>query len=140
MKKILFVLTLTICFLNAEILRSSHGYTVDTKTKLWWSDKEVKEAIWEDAVNYCEDLEIGGFKGWRLPTSNELYSLVDVTKANPAIQDGFENIVFGYFNQYWTSTVDKKGLAVTINFALGETDYSSIIGTNNENINVICVQ
>ncbi len=31
---------------------------------------------WEDAVNYCENLDFGGFDDWRMPSIDELRSLV----------------------------------------------------------------
>ncbi len=40
---------------------------------------------WYAAQLYCYDLEIGGRKGWRLPTIDELATLVDPTQTNPSL-------------------------------------------------------
>jgi hypothetical protein len=60
---------------------------------------------------------------WRLPTFNELLSIVDYRRVNPAI-----NPVFEYVNEgtYWTS-IDFSATtsrAWTIDFRTGKTYYS----------------
>ena len=48
----------------------------DSKTGTVWSDISANEYQWEDAVKYCGDLEEGGKKDWRLPTIDELRTLI----------------------------------------------------------------
>lgn len=45
---------------------------------LEWSSKKKNplNMNWEDAVNYCENLNEGGHNDWRLPTISELRSLI----------------------------------------------------------------
>jgi hypothetical protein len=40
---------------------------------------------WESAKKYCKDLTIGQRKDWRLPTIQELLSIVDYSKFDPAL-------------------------------------------------------
>lgn len=40
---------------------------------------------WEEAVNYCETLNYGGYEDWRLPEINELETLPDYGKQSPSI-------------------------------------------------------
>ena len=58
---------------------------------------------WALAVNCCSKATIGGRGGGRLPTTTELYSLIDMTRSNPALPLGhpFVNVQNTY---YWTST------------------------------------
>ncbi len=60
----------------------------------------------DTASTYCSNLLLGGYYNWRLPNKNELESIVDSNKYNPAIVNGFQNTSFGY---YWSSTSDMGG-------------------------------
>jgi len=60
------------------------------------------------AAEYCIGLNVGGRHGWRLPTIQELESLVDDTQM-PALPLGHPFI--GISGSYWTSTLVNSGLA-----------------------------
>lgn len=50
----------------------------DKETGIVWEQSPDPTArSWEDAVKHCHSLELAGRKGWRLPTVDELVSLVD---------------------------------------------------------------
>ncbi len=66
----------------------------DRETRLVWQRGEAGAFDWEDAIQYCENLELGGDSDWRLPNKVELES-------SHAIQDQFPGLVNGY---YWSST------------------------------------
>ncbi len=58
---------------------------------------------WQQAVDYCEGLDYGGFTDWRLPSVEELSTLPDYGKYIPAIDsDVFPETDPSYF---WTSSV-----------------------------------
>ena len=79
---------------------------IDPNTKLMWQDNaSVKTTTkdWSGAIEYCKNLKFAGFSGWRLPSIDELLSITDDTKYNPAIKDGFLNITAG---NYWSSSPD----------------------------------
>jgi serine/threonine protein kinase len=44
---------------------------------LSWTKKTVKDKTFSQADEYCQDLELGGKSDWRLPTIDELRSVVD---------------------------------------------------------------
>ena len=54
---------------------SHHELCTDEETGLMWS-KKSGEKHWTEANQYCEDLEELGFDDWRLPTIDELRTLV----------------------------------------------------------------
>ena len=56
----------------------------DKKTNLYWQKTSVGGKTWTEALKYCENLTYAGHSDWRLPNKNELASLVDFTKENPA--------------------------------------------------------
>jgi hypothetical protein len=54
------------------------GYWIDPSTKLMWPARESDKALtWRKAKNYCRDLRSEGNSDWRLPTLDELATLVD---------------------------------------------------------------
>lgn len=87
---------------------------LDEQTGLIWAmDNEILEKAvpWEEAVKLCQNVEIGGQKGWRLPTQDELISILDTSQSNPALPEGhpFTKMrEYKYGGQghldYWTST------------------------------------
>lgn len=78
---------------------------LDKETGLVWEQSPRSETIgsWYAACSHCYQKEIGERKGWRLPTVEELASLVDTTNINPALPTGhpFNNVQSIY---YWSST------------------------------------
>ena len=75
----------------------------DTNTKLQWQDDVNVTKTWINAINYCEALELGGYKDQILPNQNELHSIIDISKRNNAINSAFKNVVLD-FPFYWSST------------------------------------
>ncbi|GGD36134.1 hypothetical protein GCM10012288_07650 [Malaciobacter pacificus] len=122
MKKNILILALLTNFLFADFSRDSIQEVVidDVSNLTWQDDFEVKtdKIIWSEAVDYCENLTLGGYSNWRLPNINELKSIVDLSKYNPSINSIFENIVSG---NYWSSTsyAEARGNAWYIYFANG---------------------
>lgn len=97
----------------------------DSINQLKWHDSSGDKDLledWQGAVNYCENLTLGGITDWRLPTRNELLEIVDQAY-NPAINQVFENIasVKSSFSSryYWSSSVDRKDNAWTVEFSDG---------------------
>ena len=84
------------------------GYAVlDKETGLVWAKEAnlfVNTLIWYEAMIQCRDVGIGGRKGWRLPTVEELASLLDPQQSGfPYLPSGhpFENVQQA---PYWTAT------------------------------------
>ena len=81
---------------------------LDKLTGLYWlQDADVRSETmnWLEALHYVNKLELPGpEKGmrWRLPTINELESLVDCSRHTPAlpVEHPFENVK----DTYWSST------------------------------------
>jgi hypothetical protein len=58
----------------------------DQKTRLIWQkqDDGTKRSR-ENALDYCENLTLGGSSSWRLPNIKELESIVDDNRVSPSI-------------------------------------------------------
>lgn len=111
-------------FDNAKVsLERDHKKEVvdDLNTNLMWQDDKTSKTTqknWQGAKKHCENLKFAGFNDWRLPTITELTSIVDYTKYNPAIIDGFKNVTSDY---YWSSSpfVSGSSSAWVVDFRVG---------------------
>jgi len=78
---------------------------LDKETGLVWEKSpDTTKRLWVDAISYAYIKEVGGRKGWRLPTVEELASLVDTSvSGSPKLPSGypFTNV---QSDDYWSST------------------------------------
>jgi len=90
-------------FLNTTYNRNNDIVTDTAKGLMWQDDSDAGSltASWKEAIEYCEDLTLGGYSDWRLPNHNELYYLADRSKSKPTINRIFQNVVSDF---YWSST------------------------------------
>ena len=124
MKQILLITIGLSISLFADFTRDDTTKIVtDNETGLQWQDNETASImIWQDAINYCENLTLGDYNDWRLPNINELTSIVDDTKVNPSLSP-----VFKFFASYgyWSSTTraGSSGYAWIVSFYYGYQYY-----------------
>ncbi len=86
------------------LISSMYGRTIvkDNDTDLIWQDSgEIVKMNWNDAKDYCKNLNIAGHTNFRLPNIDELMSISDKNRDKPAIKDIFKN---NKNDWYWTST------------------------------------
>ena len=108
-KKPLFFLSFISCILLSSSALASYidnddGTVTDTDTGLMWQKATAPGTYtWEQALLYCENLNLGGYRDWRLPTVKELGSILDFTRYKPAInisyfpERGCRNLLVIYF-------------------------------------------
>ncbi len=85
------------------------GTVTDMTTMLMWAQASgdtngngsPDTMSWQEALAWCENLELAGYSDWRLPNVNELRSLVDYAIYNPAIDTTFFPDTQSY---YWSAT------------------------------------
>ena len=90
---------------------------LDRETGLVWEQSPSSfRSSWDDAKVYCNTMDTGGRVGWRLPSVQELASLVDPTAGSaPFLPSGhpFGNVQFVTVQQqpsvYWTATTYATG-------------------------------
>ena len=82
---------------------NADGTVTDMATGLMWQQATAPQTYtWEEALAYCEDLELAEYSDWRLPNRNELQTLVDYDDYDPAINTVFfADTVKAH---YWSST------------------------------------
>lgn len=77
---------------------------LDLETGLVWErSPSTDDMDWFAAIINCYNKNVGGRGGWRLPTAEELRSLVDPTQTSPALPAGhpFTNV---QSSNYWSAT------------------------------------
>lgn len=79
---------------------------VDRQSGLMWQDDSATaeaKMTWHEGMQYCGDLRIGHHEDWRLPTVQELFTLVDFGRREPAAIKAIRHV---RSEDYWTSTTD----------------------------------
>lgn len=79
----------------------------DNNTGLMWQQIPTSdEFTWQEAVDYCNDLEFGGYDDWRMPNLKELFSISDFSTGWPYIDTDYFHLASGEVSkdeQYWSS-------------------------------------
>ncbi len=106
---------------------NGNGTMTDSGTHLTWQQGEGGAKTWEAALSYCEGLSLAGQTDWRLPNIKELFSIVDDTRDNPAINTTlFPNAIS---SSYWSSTTPafftSTAWLVYFNYGLSGSDYKA---------------
>ena len=100
---------------------------LDRETGLVWerSPVSVLRTGWFDAISGCDGLIVANRLGWRLPSAQELTSLIDPTQSSPALPAGspFQGVVgIGSLGSlYWSaaSTETDASFAKAVDFSNG---------------------
>ena len=96
---------------------NQNNVVTDLTTNLEWQDNNTDTKTmmtWQYAMNYCNSLSLNG-GDWRLPSMNELISIVD-NKLKPTIDNSFKNTVN---SDYWSSTTLYDRYAWGVSFSNG---------------------
>jgi hypothetical protein len=112
---------------------------LDKETGLVWERSPNKTAVtWPNARLMCAQKAVGGRGGWRLPTFNELASLVDPAVTDPTIPrlptgHPFLDVQAA---SYWSATtfVDEPGFGLIVDFVF-VAGSDAPIGVHDANIN-----
>jgi Protein of unknown function (DUF1566) len=119
---------------NYQVLKlCGQNVVVDNTTRLMWDQVEKpSQYSWVEAAGVCTSSRRGGFSDWRLPTSNELMSIVDYSRASPPLAntDVFVFDVPGNHST-WSSTAcaQQPGSAWEL-LGVGEVDCYPVATTN----------
>jgi len=97
---------------------------LDRETGLVWEQEPSTSTFnWVVAPSHCYPLGVGGRKGWRLPTIEELASLVDTSNLSPALPSGHPFTLTSTQEDgfYWSATTDAffTGNAWGVNLDVG---------------------
>ncbi|MBF0243553.1 MAG: DUF1566 domain-containing protein [Desulfamplus sp.] len=121
MKKLIIAMLFLFCTdqVYAAYIDNGNGTVTDTTTKLMWQQATAPNKMnWQDAMKYCDELNLAGYSDWRLPNIDELKTLVDKNFST--------NIDTNYFKEtfasiYWSSSTSSNGTSYAwgVNFNYG---------------------
>jgi hypothetical protein len=111
---------------NSAYVDNGNGTVTDIETKLMWQQATAGKMTWYDAMSYCPDLSIADYTDWRLPTLDELKTLVDISWGyNLTINHTYFPDTVSSF--YWSSTTNANltshAWGVDFSFYYGHDSY-----------------
>lgn len=99
----------------------------DNNTGLVWEQSPITPSpapTWNEARLQCIEKNVGGTRGWRLPSVVELTSLIDPSLPAPFVPAVFTGV---QLSPYWSATANAVGssTALSVNFDDGHAGMSS---------------
>jgi uncharacterized protein DUF1566 len=89
------------CPMAGRFVDNGDGTITDKCLSLIWQKATAPDRMnWQEALQYCHGLELGGHDDWRLPNIKELATLNDYTRYRPSTDPVFETVP----DWYWSST------------------------------------
>ena len=86
---------------------AADGIVTDLNTGLMWQQVPTSQDFsWQDAVDYCENLELGGYDDWRMPSCKELYSISNFSTGWPYLDLDYFSLATAEISkdeQYWSN-------------------------------------
>lgn len=86
---------------------NGNGTVSDNVTGLMWQKiPSSSDYTWQEAVDYCNNLELGGYSDWRIPSAKELFSIGNFSSGWPYLNTTYFTLASGQVTkdeQYWTS-------------------------------------
>ncbi|MDD5705030.1 MAG: DUF1566 domain-containing protein [Kiritimatiellae bacterium] len=106
------------------------GTVIDNLTGLMWTrhaNLPGSATNWAAAIDFCQNLSLSGYDDWRLPNVQELQSLVDYGRSQPALPsepNPFQDVQSPY---YWSSSTVNwlVSYAWTVNEWYGAIHYNT---------------
>lgn len=116
---ILIVTFVDLGFSSEKYINNDNGTVIDQSTGLIWQIIGSHYTTWKEAMAYCDNLILAEKTDWRLPSLQELQSLVDYEKCDPAINSVYFPDTES--SNYWTNTkyVDTDHFSWYVNFYNG---------------------
>jgi len=107
--------------INPTFSRVSTNIVKEEQSNLYWQDDiQAKTTIkmFAEAESYCASLTLDEVDSWRLPTYNELLTIVNYERERPSIYDIFQHT---NDKEYWTETTSASNASTkwTIHFHRG---------------------
>ncbi|QQE13773.1 DUF1566 domain-containing protein [Planctomycetota bacterium] len=130
-----------------DFIDNSNGSITDKATGLTWAQNDSgKPMSWQQALKYCEKLNLAGHSDWRLPNAKELQSIVDYSRSPDATNSPAINPIFNTttiknegnqkdYPQFWTSTThqSQRGGTNAVYITFGRALGFMTFGSPNEN-------
>ena len=113
-----------------ESLSKESGVVTDVATGLQWQDEFENNdgtgefGSYDEGVAYCAVLSLDGHEDWRMPTQEELLSIVDKSREphdEPVINKVFENVLTDEAYLSSTNYEDDEETVWTVDYTYGDS-------------------
>lgn len=104
-----------------NIMWQDEPYTEDERRAYNGNYNSGKVQDWDGAQTYCKNLSFAGYSTWRLPTEEEMKSIVNINRKPTVISE----IKHAESANYWTSTSSNFSLASNMRFTYGNSTKSA---------------
>lgn len=142
MKKIILMIFIILMVagesFSEPFINNMDGTVTDAGTGLTWQQNYLGSLLsWQEALDYCNGLDLTGKNDWRLPNIKELTTIVDLSKYNPSIYSAFPSTIIA-LTLHWTSTtsVSEPNYAWIVDFNRGRSG----VTPKGDSIQVRCVR
>ena len=89
-----------------NFLDNGDGTITDLNTGLVWQQTPSSQTFtWQEAVDYCDELELDGKEDWRMPSLKELFSISDFSSGWPSLNRDYFDLASGQVSkdeQFWS--------------------------------------
>ncbi|MBP5435589.1 DUF1566 domain-containing protein [bacterium] len=92
---------------------------IESTTGYMWSQQAPQPMEWSEAINYCKNLNQGGFSDWQLPSLNLLKTLI-----------GNGSSKLGDTSWFWSSSPRTYDTALFVDFSEDEVGYTYKSGSS----------
>jgi len=103
-----------------NLIINGDGTVTNENTGLMWQQTDAGPMTWDNTLSYSENLSLAGFTDWRLPTIEELRSIVDHSRYYPAVNSTF--FPDTKLSAYWSSSsrAEAPNYAWPVGFSFGD--------------------
>ncbi len=129
-----------------DLVDNSDGTVSHGNTELMWQQEVTDDIKWEDAISYCENLDLAGFNDWKLPNIKELQTILDYEKKGPTtwwIDEKYfpDTPSFSpYDDNYVSSTTDASDPSRAWGIPLYQQFGTLTVANKTDNSSVMCVR
>jgi len=84
--------------------------------KFYYDAKPSPKLTYQEAIHYCQKMNYLGYTKWRVPTKEEMRSLLELSRRDITIKHAFKHVKPAI---YWSSTKDRDKEAWYFDLDLG---------------------
>jgi hypothetical protein len=108
-----------------NFIDNNDGTITDLNTNLMWKKDECPDLGFEDALKYCEDLNLAGHNDWRMPNLKEIATLLDLSfkEGTWFHKKYFPDVKTAPLGFYWSSATFAATFGWGLNFQFGYDGY-----------------
>lgn len=108
-----------------KFIDNNDGTITDLNTNLMWKKDESEAMTWEEALKYCEEMNLAGNNDWRMPDLKELGTILDMDTENEKWfnEKYFPDVVTKPLGFYMASNTFNGTFGWGVNFQFGYDGY-----------------